>query len=215
MALAESLKFDDVENDRLDYLQFVREGEKPKISYHKSEKELADELIRCIRRLQETDPESSIAIIHRYDEAWRRMEIPLQKYLSKHLDLISTKEYNRRYNYQAKRKPIFFTDVYSIKGLEFDHVFVIHFDRDHYPLKTRFEELNKLGLDRFSEQYQKDYNRLYNDEKKLLYVAMTRAKHTLRLMYYAEKPERISQFVRDFHIDDYEAIGFDRSKYRK
>lgn len=216
MSLAESLTFQDVENDRLDHLVFVREGEKPVISYHLELRKLADDIVKQIRSIHEQNPAASIAIIHRYDEELNRgVPNSLERYLKQRFSLISTDEYNRKFDYQSEKKPVFFTDVYSIKGLEFDHVFVIHFDRNHYPMKKRIQELNKCAENQFSDGYKKDLDKILSDEKKLLYVALTRAKHTLRIMYYGSKPESISPFVRDFRTEDYEAVGFDKNKYTR
>jgi DNA helicase-2/ATP-dependent DNA helicase PcrA len=219
MTLAESLKFEDVENDRLDHLTFVREGEKPVISYYPSPKKMADEMIRKIKGIRQKDPSASIAIIHRYEQKKGQGNALLQ-YLNRHFYVISTKEYHRKFDHQKDKKPVFFTDVFSVKGLEFDHVFVIHFDADHYPSKKRRRELAKQfegdELKQLeSESFQKDFNRLLSDEKKLLYVALTRAKHTLQLMYTAKSELGISPFVRDFPTTAYQAVHFNKSKYDK
>lgn len=168
-----------------------------------------------VQEIHREDPTATIAIIHRYDEEVNRgVEIDLVTYLKRRFSLITAEQYNRRFDYEAEKKPVFFTDVFSIKGLEFDHVFVIHFDRYHYPLKKRIDELKKYTNDHFSESFEKDEEKIRNDEKKLLYVAITRAKHSVKIMYNASIPQRISQFVRDFRVEDYEAIGFDKEKYR-
>ncbi|RAL21443.1 DNA helicase UvrD [Thermoflavimicrobium daqui] len=217
MLLAESLEFEDVENDRLDHLTFVREGERPMISYHPGSRKLANAIIRNVKKIQKQDPSASIAIIHRDEDHMNNgLENQLKQYLQQQLMLISTEEYRKKFDHQAIKKPVFFTDVYSVKGLEFDHVFVIQFDRFHYPSEKRLKELEARcteGMD--SDSFRKDFDHFYSDEKKLLYVAITRAKQTLQIMYAADKDTKISQFIRDFPVRAYEAKGFDKSKYGK
>lgn len=69
MALAESLKFEDVENDRLKVdLMFVREGEKPVISYFSDIRMRAEEIVEQVQLIHKEDPAALMANIHRYDE---------------------------------------------------------------------------------------------------------------------------------------------------
>lgn len=103
-----------------------------------------------------------------------------------------------------------------MKGLEFDYVFLIHFDWNHYPSKKRIEELDKrAGDNKNSDSYNADYDAILNDEKKVLFVAITRAKKEVQLMYTGKNFRSISPFIRDFYKEDYDAFGFDSSIYSK
>lgn len=214
MSLAGKLTFEDVENDR-DNLVYVREGNKPVISYHAGKRNMVEYLIKHITKIYQQNPKATVAVIHRLDDVLHQGQpIDIVQLLKRSFSTLTTEEYYQ-FRYDSDKKPIFFTDVYSVKGLEFDHVFVIQFDRDHYPLQSRIKQLESCTENVESETFERDLNRLRSDEKKLLYVAMTRAKHTLELLYYGNSPLKISQFIRDFQAEGYEAIGFDPNKYRK
>ena len=121
--------------------------------------------------------------------------------------LITTDQYGNRYDSRQTKKPVFFTDDCSVKGLEFDYVFIVHFDRIHYPQKQLIEELRKVSPDPASESHRQDEADILNGEKKVLYVAITRARNAVWLLY-AGQQAAISPFVRDFDSKEYEAHGF-------
>jgi DNA helicase-2/ATP-dependent DNA helicase PcrA len=215
MALARSLQFIDEENDREDDQIFVREGERPQIRYYSSIRTQNHFLINEIYRIKQLDPSASIAVIHRFDDVDLRHTPPRVKLdLGQHFDLIDTDQYGKRYDHTSARKPVYFTDAFSVKGLEFDYVFIIHFDRFHYPNEKRLEELRKRAENKSSESFEKDEDMIRNDEKKILYVALTRAKQQVYLLFHNEDNLRISPFARDFNPKDYEASGFTKSMYR-
>lgn len=214
MKLASSIKFLDEENDRQDTLKFVRDGDKPVISYFTTSKKEAAFIVKQINEIQKTDPSASIAIIHRHDDSSNAIrECQVNAMLNQNFRVIMTKEYGKKFEMDSAKKPVFYTDAYSVKGLEFDYVFIIHFDRDHYPNRKKLEELDRLANDRSSSSYQIDENAIINDEKKILYVAMTRAKKKIWLTYHAEKPLKICQSIRDFYLNDYVAKGFTAKTY--
>lgn len=214
MALANGVRFVDTENDREENQIYVNEGPKPEIRYFAKEGELGRWMEHRIERIRRKDPEATVAVIHRYDNELKvALRLPLQEFLERRFSLTTTKDYHKKFDLKAYRKPIFFTDVASVKGLEFDYVFIYHFDRLHYPLQSRIDELMERSHDHTSEAFLKDEDNIRNDEKKWLYVALTRAKKEVSLLYSAKKSTMISQFVRDFYLDDYEAFGFDKRKY--
>ncbi|WP_246145550.1 UvrD-helicase domain-containing protein [Bacillus rubiinfantis] len=216
MELASSIKFIDEENDRMDDQKFVREGDKPSIHYFKQNTALINHIIKEIDSIQKQEPEATIAVVHRYDvESQNARQSTIFYELNRNFDVITTAEYAKRFDFDCQRKPVFFTDAYSVKGLEFNYVFVIHFDRDHYPSKKRIDELNKRAGDQFSVNYQNDLDSIQNDEKKVLYVAITRARKEVQLLYTGTNYRSISQFIRDFKQDDFDAFGFDPEIYCK
>lgn len=215
MTLARSLEFVDVDNDREDDLIFVREGPQPEIYYFPTSEKQNRYLIHEIARIKNVRPDAAIVVIHRYEELKKHpMQTEVAYALGRHFSLLSIEAYGRRFDYTKESKPIFFTDPYSVKGLEFDYVFILHFDREHYPLKSRLVELDKKA-DPASEAYRKDLDLLLSDEKKILYVAMTRAKEQVYLLCQGKKETFLSPFIRDFHPEDYRAFGFDKHKFSK
>ncbi|GGJ79403.1 superfamily I DNA/RNA helicase [Anoxybacillus voinovskiensis] len=217
MKLASSLQFLDEENDRFDDQRFVREGKKPSIYYFPHAKELNHHLIRQVKDIHRHDPEATIAVIHRHDADGHLIrQCPVFQELNRNFDVVTVSQYGKRFDLNKQKKPIFFTDAFSVKGLEFDYVFLIHFDREHYPNKKRIEDLNKrAGDNKNSDSYNADYDAILNDEKKVLYVAVTRAKKEVQLMYTGRTFRSISPFVRDFYRADYDAFGFDSVIYSK
>jgi DNA helicase II / ATP-dependent DNA helicase PcrA len=217
MNLARGIKFLDAENDREDSLQFVREGEKPIINYFSQQTRLNNHLIKTIKQIQQTEPGATIAIIHRNDASNRsNNQCPVYLELNRNFDVITTSKYAKRFDLDSKRKPVFYTDAFSVKGLEFDYVYLINFDRMHYPSKKRIEDMDKhYGGNKFNDSYMADYDLILNDEKKVLYVGLTRAKKRVEILYTGQTFKSISQFVRDFERGSYKAIGFSSSTYTR
>jgi DNA helicase II / ATP-dependent DNA helicase PcrA len=216
MDLARSLKFIDTENDRDVQGVFVTQGRKPQIRYYSDDKRLVRFLVNEIHSILRTHRDSTIAVIHRYDDdMFTLIHSRVKQELSREFELITTAQYGRRFNFNTERKPIFFTDAFSVKGLEFDYVFILHFDQHHYPSKARINALMSMATDDpYSDSFIRDEDEIYNDEKKVLYVAITRAKKHVCLLYAAQRETGISQFVRDFDTRDYEAFGFKKTTYR-
>ena len=214
MKLANAIKFDDVDNDREDEQNFVNEGEKPEIRFYDKAEAMHLYLVKQIKEIMAKDPGSSIAVIHRYEEELHLKTVTaVKRVLETSFYLITAEQYSRRFDHGSAKKPVFFTDAYSVKGLEFDYVFILQFDRFHYPNSKRIEELNRRSEKRNTESYSRDFDSVFNDEKKILYVAITRAKKKVVLLWTAEDYLKVSQFIRDFNGDDYEAYGFDKSKF--
>jgi DNA helicase-2/ATP-dependent DNA helicase PcrA len=71
--------------------------------------------------------------------------------------------------------------VHGTKGLEFDHVAVVGLDEGRFPSRTSLEESD-------------DPKRALEEERRLAYVAWTRAKQSLTLVYDPGAP---SPFLRE------------------
>lgn len=206
MKLANSLKFEDVENVREDAENIFKEGKKPYIKHFKTERRMVLEIIDNIKEIHRNDPDKTIAVVHRYDTKELFREGNLKTFLDQAFDVVGVESFGKRFDYKKKKKPVFFTNPYEIKGLEFDYVFVIHFDQLHYPLEARLDELkNKYGKNYSTdENYKKDRRDVLNDEKKVLYVACTRAKKELYLYFVGKDYKNVSRFIRDFDMKDFE-----------
>lgn len=217
MKLARSISFLDTENDREDDLLFVREGPKPEIRYYQTTDNLNRYLIREIHALRQQREDCSIAVIHRYDgDMWKTKNCKTHMLLKREFDVVGVESYGKKFNYSQQRKPVFFTDAFAVKGLEFDFVFILHFDSSHYPQKSKIDDLlRRSENDKWSNNFISDEDAIYNDEKKILYVALSRAKEKVVLLYKGETERKISPFVRLFHGPDYAAHGFTKSRYTK
>lgn len=217
MKLARSIPFLDAENDREDDLVFVREGPKPEIRYYQTTETLNRYLVREIHALRCQKEDCSIAVIHRYDgDLWKTQNCRTRMRLNREFDVIGVESYGRRFNYSQQRKPVFFTDAFAVKGLEFDYVFILHFDSSHYPRKSKIDDLLKRsGNDKWSNNFIHDEDAIFNEERKILYVSLSRAKEKAVLLYTGETEKKISPFVRLFHGPDYDAHGFTKSRYAR
>ena len=71
--------------------------------------------------------------------------------------------------------------AHGTKGLEFDHVAVVGLDENVFPSRRTLEDSD-------------DPKRAMEEERRLAYVAWTRAKRSLTLVYDPVAP---SQFMRD------------------
>ena len=72
-------------------------------------------------------------------------------------------------------KGITLSTIHSAKGLEFDNVYIIDLIKGEFP--------NNKSLEKFLDNNIKDYE----EERRLFYVAMTRAKNKLTLVVPANK----------------------------
>lgn len=215
MNLASAIQFDDVENIREDDQEFFREGEKPQIMQYTSNKKMLSAMIKRIKHLQQEDSEKTIAVIHRFTKNEVRQDGNLRQKLHREFNVISVDQYGQKYHYDSHKKPIFFTDPFEIKGLEFDYVFITHFDREHYPSSIRIGELDEKygGAKWIDNNYNNDYDAILNDEKKILYVACSRARQELNIYYVAEEQKKISPFIREFHGQEYKS-NFKKTQYK-
>jgi superfamily I DNA/RNA helicase len=214
--LASELKFSDGTTSNVN--QFVdsdQNGELPEIRCCKDNTKLLQFLIKTIAEILEREPQSSIVIVHRLSSNELLGRNSIKNFLGKTYSLISVSQYGKRFSFSHYKKPIVFSDPFSIKGLEFDFVFVLDFDHDHYPDQNRIKQLNQYyGKGRDDDpSYLKDLDSVLDQEKRILYVAITRAKKKVWLLYQSKNPLKISPFVRDLNCDDYLAFGFDKNKY--
>lgn len=186
MSLANKIQFDDLDQDKEKHIKYVREGTEPTIKHFTIGKDYCNYIINRIKRIHQEDPTATVAVIVRNDDQVKRGETNIIHELLKQSFLtIDIVKYGAKYSYDKKEKQIVVTDPYSVKGLEFDYVIITDFDQSHYPLKSKFEELDEARGDQAqdNESYLRDRESIINNEKRILYVAMTRAKEELDLIY--------------------------------
>jgi len=73
--------------------------------------------------------------------------------------------------------------IHSVKGLEYDTVFFVGVDNDIIPNESRYDDM--MQKRKFNNA-----NNYIEEERRLFYVAWTRAIHKLVVTYDAEKPSR-------------------------
>lgn len=81
--------------------------------------------------------------------------------------------------------------IHSAKGLEFDNVYIIDLIDGNFPSTNSIEELENLKP------------ALYEEERRLFYVAMTRAKKSLHLLSYSNienKTTEASRFLKELQL---------------
>ena len=203
MRLANSLSFDNGEH-KLDKRNFVREGDKPLIVKCKDSNKEMDYVITKIKEIFNNNPKETVAIIHREEDELSNIKYSsrLQGLKYHFANVSDTRNFSSKFDIN-KPKQILYTSAYDIKGLEFDHTFLIQFNDKHYPQKSKIKEL--LDNNEMDESMLKeDIDEIKNMEKKLLYVAMTRAKKNLYITYSGN----ISEFSNDFDKQDYEEMAY-------
>lgn len=207
MKLANSLNFNDIIKDN-GIIKYKNTGDKPKILHFIKIEKAMIHIGEKILEIHKTNPNSTIAIITREEEqtaSGNRSSI--KKYLERYCSIIGIEQYDKRFEFENK-KQVIFTDLFNAKGLEFDYVFLLHFDKLHYPSKKEIDKLNcylskKSNKNQYEDNEVKDYEELINTEKKRLYVAMSRAKKELELICFSSVDSGISPFIKDFDKKDY------------
>lgn len=212
--LANSLNFYDDE-DKFSEKQFVKEGEKPIIHRTKDIQTGAKYIADTIKKIHLEDPKKTVAIIHREEvkkKTYGKSEFRLfleQRLMQSFSDISN---YYKKFDFD-KGKQIFYTNAYDVKGLEFDVVFIVDFNKWFYPHSEGLRKIRESNENKDKELVDDDVLDFINTEKKLLYVAMTRAKEKLYLIANSCEDEKsISEFIFDFDSKYYKESGFTKSK---
>ena len=80
--------------------------------------------------------------------------------------------------------------IHASKGLEFDHVYIVNVNEGTIPRYHKGEKINPERLE---------------EERRIFYVGMTRAKKTLELHYLTgtkERPKYPSRFIKNLICND-------------
>ncbi|EJT5912895.1 TPA: UvrD-helicase domain-containing protein [Clostridium perfringens] len=212
--LANSIKFFDESINKYNEKQFVKSGDRPIIRKVNDKKGAVKFLIGEIKKIHEEDPYKTIAIIHRekneligFQKSDFRKYLEGQLYMEKFSDI---KSFESKFDLREKNQ-VFYTNGYDVKGLEFDVVFIINFNTANYPLSKELKKIKDENDGKEMTLIKDDVLEFINREKRLLYVAMTRAKEKLYLVADC-KNSNISSFIYDFNTKYYEAQNFKKKE---
>jgi len=89
---------------------------------------------------------------------------------------------------------VILSSIHGTKGLEFDRVFMIDNIYGEFPLDKR-------------NQTQQEYDEYYEEERRIFYVAMTRAKKNLEILYPETPSDFVSQLRKTIKIDSDEKFS--------
>lgn len=199
MELANSISFKDIEKEKENNVRYGRTGNIPKVIHFSDQIKYKEYLLNRIRDIQQNHPTATIAVIVRNDDYLNKGVggSPIEQLIKKYFSTIDINQYGKRFSYEDKKKQLVVTDPYSVKGLEFDFVIIPDFDCFHYPLKSKLHAIDEFIEDKNqeSESYKKDQEEILNNEKRILYVAMSRAKQELELLYFNTSPKACCNFV--------------------
>jgi len=207
MNLANSLKFSDFIKDN-SKIKYIIKGEKPKIMYFNKWNKALENLGSKIKKIQDLEPKATVAIITREEDSKAAgNQSDIKQYLGRYCKIMNIEQYGKKFQFENK-KQVIYTDLYNVKGLEFDYVFLLQFDSNHYPSRKEVESLEKYYIRKNSDEKESDQDKdildLLNTERKRLYVAMSRAKKSLEMFCVMETERAISPFIKDFDKNDYE-----------
>jgi len=182
---------------------------------------------KLIDRLMEMDPLENTRILRRLYDDIQALVIENKKATVR--EVVSLLVYRRTHNLaliapfiDSDKTAVKVTTAHKAKGLEFETVIIPHVtDSAFGPSKTR--DYFKLPI---YQEMTVDSSVTEEDERRLLYVAMTRAKANLYISYsdtnVANKLQDISRFLLDIPSDKLESIettaeqeNFDTSKVLK
>lgn len=114
-----------------------------------------------------------------------RVEMPYIDFAEKRKE-----QQERMASYQEKGVGILLSAFHSLKGLEFKHVYLIDLENGRFPSIQVDEKTSDIEIDK-----------LVNDELRLLYVAVTRAKTHLKMYWSSTNPSEF-KFINDEYNKD-------------
>lgn len=148
----------------------IRQG-RVVIMKHKSEDEEALAVVDIISGL--ACPRKDIFVLARTN---KQLELYENLCIQKNISFLLRTDEQTKQNVAAADDQITLSTVHAIKGLEAEFVFVVGVDFKHYPCKSK----DHAYVDMLAGK--PDYN-VVEEERRLLYVACTRAKKELFLSY--------------------------------
>jgi superfamily I DNA/RNA helicase len=158
-----SLLSKETENeDFTEVKQARRGGEKPKVGYFPSWNEQCIYILNEINRLKSSNKINSTVILHRSHSGIRNIKYFLENNSFEVQELLKSEDID------FESDSIKLCTLSSVKGLEFDNVFIIDLNDDIIPYPPGFND----SEDEFH----------ISTERRLLYTSMTRARESLYLL---------------------------------
>lgn len=110
--------------------------------------------------------------------------------------------------YEGSGDAIKILTMHTVKGLEYDNVYLVGVNGDVLPSETRIEQLQKEVTEsatpeqgKYLEEKLQEY---IEEERRLFYVACTRAKNNLYIHHSTKNPSR---FIKELNMDGVTKIG--------
>lgn len=170
------------DKDMVDATPYIAEGPRPVLIKFSDEEKENEWLVN--RAIQSSNTASVVVICRSYEE--KNAIVRCFTDHGKHIQEINKE--TPGFNYAKK---IYVSTFHSVKGLEFDYVFIPYLNNDSFPNANAVEAAVTL-------------EDAYNDELKLLYVAVTRCRYGLFMSYSGELsllfPKKSSNF--DYCTED-------------
>lgn len=176
VAVLEGIGFDDLDGgvDEDARAQSLLHGTEPNIKGFKSEDEEVDEVVSKVKELLDSEVDlRDVCVVARTKKRLSSFAYAVQKMGIPVCELQSRKADDR------KVEGLRFASMHRVKGLEFDHVFIVDASEEAIPpgrVVRRKEREGSLG-------------EFLQGEKSLLYVAMTRAKKSVSISYVGKKSQ--------------------------
>lgn len=104
--------------------------------------------------------------------------------------VLKTDEFNGNKNSEVEEKKLVLATIHAIKGLEADNVFLIGANTDYFPCRTSDHPILEIIK---TNSYDKE-----DEEKRLFYVGLSRAKKNLFISYSGSKTDFITNEMEDF-----------------
>lgn len=172
-------EFDDLDGEKLDEtdLQSVVIGNVPQFTSFETTDDETKFIYNQITNLVDQGVQTNeICIVLRTNELMQQYASKIEEYGAKVIKITHDNSDSELLN------GIRFLTMHRIKGLEFSHIFLAGLSNEVLPLQSLFRNIES----------EKEKNNIIKTEKSLLYVAMTRARHSLTLTCTGEWSDIIS-----------------------
>lgn len=147
--------------------------------------------------IRKADVESIVLILNDFDEIYGDCQLSFRlKVVVDFLNRRAIEEYKYHNFYEKSESDdaVQIMTIHKAKGLEFDTVFLPHMEHNEFPVRKQGGKKYYTVLGGEFERNKSKYEADIDDERKLFYVAVTRAKRNLYFIYELEK-HNISQFL--------------------
>lgn len=145
--------------------------------------------------LEEYGPKSSILLLGRYKFDKKR--------LLKSEEFIGSEDSNTLRSRKYPMANLTFLTVHSAKGLGFDNVIILNTEEGKFGFPSQIEDDPIMRL-----VIQQDYSMEFAEERRLMYVALTRTKNHVYLAVPQNKPSRfLLELIKDYKLEHPEGLN--------